>query len=87
MTEVTESHELDENDCADIQYQYKSSMPIPYNIAVLPSPPPDFIPCPVQSHMGDNFKAKGHVQFSKLRNKTYWVLFFVSEVGGMYSLK
>ncbi|KAJ7933005.1 hypothetical protein B0H13DRAFT_1954016, partial [Mycena leptocephala] len=59
---------------------------IPPAIAALPPPTPGFTPCEIPSHLGANFK--DHVQFSCLRNKTYWVLFAnVKKKHGVYSLK
>ncbi|KAJ7164581.1 hypothetical protein C8R43DRAFT_946400 [Mycena crocata] len=56
---------------------------IPANIEALAVPPSTFIPCPVRNYMASNFK--GHEDFSRKGNRTYWVL-FVSEKQGIFHL-
>ncbi|KAJ7027468.1 hypothetical protein C8F04DRAFT_1267040 [Mycena alexandri] len=48
-------------------------------------PPPNFIPCKIPDHLGHNFS--DHVDFTRLGNKRYWILFWPKKPAGMYSLK
>ncbi|KAJ7030500.1 hypothetical protein C8F04DRAFT_1186714 [Mycena alexandri] len=49
------------------------------------SPPADFAPCTIPDHLGENFS--NHIDFTRLGNKRYWVLFWPRMPAGMYSLK
>ncbi|KAJ7023316.1 hypothetical protein C8F04DRAFT_1271519 [Mycena alexandri] len=48
-------------------------------------PPADFRPCTIPDHLGENFT--NHIDFTRLGNKRYWVLFWPKTAAGMYSLK
>ncbi|KAJ7024620.1 hypothetical protein C8F04DRAFT_1192287 [Mycena alexandri] len=48
-------------------------------------PPHDFRPCAIPDHLGGNFS--DHIDFTRLGNKRYWVLFWPKMPAGMYSLK
>ncbi|KAJ7144738.1 hypothetical protein C8R43DRAFT_1130456 [Mycena crocata] len=59
---------------------------LPVRIAALEPPPPNFIPCLVRNHLARNWR--DHKEFSRMRNKTYWVLFATDEEAeGVYSRK
>ncbi|KAJ6450012.1 hypothetical protein C8R47DRAFT_1084569 [Mycena vitilis] len=48
------------------------------------APPAGFEPCEISKYLGANFK--DHLTFSRVRNKTYWIL-FSGPNQGVYSLK
>ncbi|KAJ7446033.1 hypothetical protein B0H11DRAFT_1930375 [Mycena galericulata] len=57
---------------------------VPPSLVGLAPPPASFVPCLIPNYLDNNFT--DHIDFSRRRNKTYWVL-FVSSKQGMYSLK
>ncbi|KAJ7030303.1 hypothetical protein C8F04DRAFT_1186931 [Mycena alexandri] len=48
-------------------------------------PPSEFRPCAIPDHVGTNFT--DHIDFTRLGNKKYWILFWPKTPAGMYSLK
>ncbi|KAJ7603382.1 hypothetical protein DFH06DRAFT_1151912 [Mycena polygramma] len=46
---------------------------LPTAISRLAAPPAGFEPCEIPKYLGANFK--DHLTFSRVRNKTYWILF------------
>ncbi|KAJ7662032.1 hypothetical protein DFH06DRAFT_1325355 [Mycena polygramma] len=57
---------------------------LPTAISRLAAPPAGFEPCEIPKYLGANFK--DHLTFSRVRNKTYWIL-FSGPNQGVYSLK